>query len=472
MILNEQSVAEIKKRMVRYPRRKSAILPALTLAYRQVGHLNKEVYKEISDIIEIPYIEIAEAATFYTMFPKHEVGKYLIQVCHNISCALLGADGLIDYLEQKLDIKKGETSPVFKALGEGTEGVQQIVKSCGLDDCLDKGAEAINWKGLRGRKQEVAPGIFRGIGLSVSMQGSGIPRIDMGAANMKMNEDGSFNLYIGATDIGTGSDTVLAQIAAETLGIPVDDIIVLSSDTDLTPFDVGAYASSTTYISGGAVRNCAEKIRDQIFTVAHDMKGWDPSDLTLKDRAVINGNGEKISLAEICTWAMYTHNQFQIQASGSHISNESPPPFIAQFADITVDTKTGRIQVLKFVSAVDCGQPLNPALAEGQVEGAVVNGLSYALTEEYKFDSSGRTTNPRFWDYKIYTTMDMPELITILAESYEETGPYGAKSVGEIAINGPIPAIANAVFDAVGVRLFDTPFTPEKVLARIRESRS
>ncbi len=373
---------------------------------------------------------------------------------------------------KKWHIKKGETSPVFKALGEGTEGVQQIVKSCGLDECLDKGAEAINWNGLRGRKEEVAPGVFRGVGLSVSMQGSGIPRIDMGAANMKMNEDGSFNLYIGATDIGTGSDTVLAQIAAETLGIPVEDIIVLSSDTDLTPFDVGAYASSTTYISGGAVRNCAEEIRDQIFTVAHDMKGWNKSELTLKDRAVVHNNGETITLSEICTWAMYTHNQFQIQASGSHISNESPPPFIAQFADVTVDTKTGRIQVLKFVSAADCGQPLNPALAEGQIEGAVVNGLSYALTEEYKFDANGRMTNPRFWDYKIFTTMDLPEQVTILADSYEETGPYGAKSVGEIAINGPIPAIANAVFDAVGVRLFDAPFTPEKVLSRIREERN
>lgn len=378
---------------------------------------------------------------------------------------------LIQFIK-KWHIRKGETSPVFKALGEGTEGVQQIVKSCGLDECLDKGAKAINWSNLRGRKEEVAPGIFRGIGLSVSMQGSGIPRIDMGAANMKMNEDGSFNLYVGATDIGTGSDTILAQIAAETLGIPVEDILVLSSDTDLTPFDVGAYASSTTYISGGAVRNCAEKIRDQIFAVANDMKGWNEGELTLKDRAVVNRKGEQISLSDICTWAMYTHNQFQIQASGSHISNESPPPFIAQFADVTVDTKTGRIRVLKFVSAVDCGQPLNPALAEGQVEGAVVNGLSYALTEEYTFDGKGRMTNPRFWDYKIFTTMDLPEQVTILADSYEETGPYGAKSVGEIAINGPIPAIANAVYDAVGVRLFEAPFTPERVLARLREEQS
>ncbi len=375
---------------------------------------------------------------------------------------------LIDYVKQ-WHIREGETSPVFKALGEGTEGVTQIIKSCKLDECMDKGAEAVNWHEIRDKRIEVRPGVFRGVGMCVAMQGSGIPRIDMGSAHMKMNDDGSFNLYVGATDIGTGSDTILAQIAAETLGVGVDRMIVLSSDTDLTPFDVGAYASSTTYISGGAVAKCAEKMKEQILQVACAMKHWEPDGLQLANDAVIHPNGEQVSLAEVCTYALYTHDQFQIQASASHVSDESPAPFIAQFADVEVDTHTGRITVMKFVSAADCGQPLNPQLAEGQIEGAVVNGLSYALTEEYLFDRKGRMTNPRFWDFKIYTTMDLPEMVTILADSYEETGPYGAKSIGEIAINGPIPAIANAVFDAVGVRLFETPYTPERVLNRLRE---
>ncbi|MCK5878969.1 MAG: molybdopterin-dependent oxidoreductase [Holophagae bacterium] len=376
---------------------------------------------------------------------------------------------LISFIKQ-WHIKVGETSPVFQALGEGKAGVAQIIKSCGLDECLDKGAAAIGWYEKRNKRLKNSPDKVRGIGLSVSMQGSGIPKIDMGSASMKMNEDGSFNLYVGATDLGTGSDTILAQIAAETLDIPVENIIVLSSDTDLTPFDVGAYASSTTYISGAAVNKCAAKIKDQVLGVAAQMLDVEVSGLSVRESLVVHAKtGKSVSYADICSYAMYSNNQFQIQASASNVAPESPPPFIAQFAEVEVDTNTGRIRVLKFVSAVDCGQPINPALAEGQVEGAVVNGLSYALTEDYLFDSKGRMTNPRFWDFKIFTTRDLPEMETILVDSYEETGPYGAKSVGEIAINGPIPAIANAVFDATGVRLYETPFTPERVWNRLKE---
>ncbi|NOY22508.1 MAG: molybdopterin-dependent oxidoreductase [Acidobacteria bacterium] len=378
---------------------------------------------------------------------------------------------LVSFIK-KWHIKEGETSPVFQALGEGKEGVAQIIKSCKLDECLDKGATAIGWYEKRNKRLKNGPDKVRGVGLSVSMQGSGIPKIDMGAASMKMNEDGSFNLYIGATDLGTGSDTILAQIAAETLDVPVENIIVLSSDTDLTPFDVGAYASSTTYISGAAVKKCAAKIREQVLGVAAKILNTDAGGLTVRESLVTDTKtGKSVSYSDICTYAMYSNDQFQIQASASNIAAESPPPFIAQFAEVEVDTRTGKIRVLKFVSAVDCGQPINPALAEGQVEGAVVNGLSYALTEDYLFDSKGRMTNPRFWDFKIFTAKDLPEMETILVDSYEETGPYGAKSVGEIAINGPIPAIANAVFDATGVRLYETPFTPERVWKRLRKEK-
>ncbi len=376
---------------------------------------------------------------------------------------------LIEFIK-KWHMQKDETSPVFQALGEGKEGVAQVIKSCGLDDCLDKGAAAIHWYDKRGKRLKNGPYKVRGVGLSVSMQGSGIPKIDMGSASMKMNEDGSFNLFIGATDLGTGSDTILAQIAAETLDVAVENIIVLSSDTDLTPFDVGAYASSTTYISGTAVKKCAEKIRKQILNVAAKMLDTEISGLRVQEgKVVAEGNEKSLTYGDICSYAMYTNDQFQIQASASNTAPESPPPFIAQFAEVEVDIRTGKIRVLKFVSAVDCGQPINPTLAEGQVEGAVVNGLSYALTEDYLFDSKGRMTNPRFWDFKIFTVKDLPEMETILVDSYEETGPYGAKSVGEIAINGPIPAIANAVFDATGVRLFETPFTPERVWNRLKE---
>jgi len=377
----------------------------------------------------------------------------------------------IDVLEffKKWAIKSGETSDVFRVLGEGKEGVAQIIRSCGLEECIEKGAHAIGWKEKRGKHFRTGDRI-RGIGVACSMQGSGIPKIDMGAASMKMNEDGSFNLYIGATDIGTGSDTIMAQIAGEVLGIPPEKFIVLSSDTDLTPFDVGAYASSTTYISGEAVRKCAVEIAKQIKAVGAEMLDIPFEDAEIEDGRVFVANTEKaVTYEDICYYAMYSHNQHQIAANASHFADESPPPFIAQFAEVEVDAKTGRIYPIKFVSAVDCGQPLNPRLAEGQVEGAVVNGLAYALWEEYIFSSKGKMMNPRFWDYKIYNTLDLPAMVTILADSYEESGPFGAKSVGEIAINGPIPAIANAVFDAVGVRLHEAPFTSEKVYRRLVE---
>jgi len=361
-------------------------------------------------------------------------------------------------------IREGETSGVFKALGEGKEGVSQVVHSCALSRCLDRGAQAIEWKKKRGKHLRVGEDKIKGVGLAVAMQGSGIPLIDMGAASMKMNEDGSFNLLVGATDIGTGSDTVLAQIAAEVLKIPIEKIIVLSSDTDLTPFDVGAYASSTTYVSGQAVKACAEKIADQILATAATLLETERENLVIESESVRDPKTERtVSYEEIATSATYNRDQYQIQAQASYTCEESPPPFIAQFAEVDVDTKTGRIEVLRFVSAADCGQPINPVLAEGQIEGAVVNGISYALWEEYRYDKDGRMTNPRFWDYKIFTARDTPEIQTILVHTEEPSGPFGAKSIGEVAINGPAPAIANAIYDAVGVRIRDLPITPEKV---------
>ena len=371
---------------------------------------------------------------------------------------------------KKWHIKAGETSRVFEALGEGKAGVSQVIRSCRLSECLDKGAAAMDWHAKRDRRLRVGQDRIRGVGLAIAMQGSAIPLVDMGSATMKMNEDGSFGLYVGATDIGTGSDTILAQIAAEVLHIPVDWIMVLSSDTDLTPFDKGAYASSTTYLSGEAVRKCAEKVKAQIVAVAAEMLAVAPDSLSVENGQVRHPERQRVlSYQDIACYSLYTQNQVQIQADASHFTTESPPPFIAQFAEVEVDTQTGRITVVKFVSAADCGQPINPVLAEGQIEGAVVNGISYALCEEYRFSNLGAMRNPSFGEYKIFTAADIPVIETYLVDSYEETGPFGAKSVGEIAINGPLPAIANAVYDAVGVRLCKAPFTPERVLRAMDE---
>lgn len=377
-------------------------------------------------------------------------------------------------LRRRTHIRPGEGSPVFAALGEGKPGVEQKVGSCGLAECLELGAREIGWEEKRGKPGD-GP-IKRGIGMCALMQGSSIPEIDMAAVSMKMNDDGSFNLTAGATDLGTGSDTVLAQMAAEVLGVDEDDIIVNSSDTDLTPFDVGAYASSTTYLSGEAARKAALDVAQQIREVAADMFNQvlkveprpEPSKLVLQDKAVLAPGGQRLTLGQIACRALYERDQHQINATASAISHKSPPPFSAHFAEVEVDTETGKVRVVKYVAAIDCGTAINPKLAEGQVEGAVVNGLSYALTEEYLFDENGRMRNPNFADYKIFGMPDMPELKTILVPTYEESGPFGAKSVSEICINGPCPAIANAIYDAVGVRLRETPFTPERVWAALR----
>lgn len=371
-------------------------------------------------------------------------------------------------LRRKNHIRCGETSPIFEKLGEGREGVAFTVKSCELPRAIEIGAEKIGWVEKRGKRTREGAWVH-GIGMSIHMQGSGIPRIDMAAATIKMNEDGSFNLLVGATDLGTGSDTILGQITAEVLGVPSEKVLVISSDTDITPFDTGAYASSTTYVSGTAVERAAKEVREQVLSVAAKMLGAEQANLTISDERVVAPEGENVTLAEVCQYAMYQVDQFQIGATSSCVPEESPPPFMASFAEVAVDTETGVIKVLKYIVAIDCGTALNPQMAEGQVEGSIANGIGYALTEEMRISSKGRVRNPTLFDYKILGSLDMPPFEVILVDSYEPTGPMGAKSVAEIGINGPIPTIANAVYDAVGVRLTKTPFTPEKVLAALRD---
>jgi CO/xanthine dehydrogenase Mo-binding subunit len=303
--------------------------------------------------------------------------------------------------------------------------------------------------------------------MSIHMQGSGIPLVDMGAATLKINDDGSFNLLVGATDIGTGSDTILGQIAAEVLGVTLDDIVVYSSDTDMTPFDVGAYASSTTYVSGSAVERAARAVRAQILDVAGDLLKVGAAALTLGAGRVSGPDGAGIGLDEVAMHSLYSADQRQIAATASFVPELSPPPFLASFAEVTVDLETGEVRLVDYVAAVDCGTAVNPTLAEGQVEGAVVQGIGYALTEQFQIDDRGRVRNTDLARFKIPTTLDVPPIHVILVDSYDPTGPMGAKSIAEIGINGPIPTIANAIYDAVGVRLRKTPFTAERVFAAL-----
>ena len=401
------------------------------------------------------------------------LGQVIDMICEKTN------NDIINYYK-KWTIKEGETSPIFQALGEGKEGVPMTVTSNSLSECLDAAAEDIDWytkKKLYGKDSAYNKNnrFKRGIGMAAMMQGSAIPEIDMASAYMKINDDGSFNLLVGATDLGTGSDTILAQIASEILDIPISKFIVTSSDTDHTPFDVGAYASSTTYLSGQAVLKCAEKIKQQILKVASEIleKGT-------KDLEVINGKvaikssnkntSDSVTFDEVAKYSLYQKNQFQIQATASHVSPKSPPPFAAHFAEIEIDTFTGLIKVLNYSATVDCGTPINPVLAEGQVEGAIVNGLAYSLFEDYYFTEHGKLQNDTFGKYGMLTSYDIPPMKIKLINSYEQSGPFGAKSISEININGPLPAIANAFYNATGKRLYKAPFHPEYVIKILSEN--
>lgn len=389
-------------------------------------------------------------------------------------CEQTGND-IVEYYK-KWCIKEGETSQIFAALGEGKEGVPMTIGSTSLVQCLDEGTKLIDWyekRKLYGADSDFNKGkrFKRGVGMTALMQGSSIPEIDMASAYIKMNDDGGFNLNIGATDLGTGSDTILAQMAAEVLDTTIDKFIVTSSDTDYTPFDTGAYASSTTYLSGQAVKKCAENLKEQIIKVGAEMLNYSIDEVDIIDsKVVVKGKKkESVTFEDICNYSMYSKNQFQIQAHASAISHKSPPPFAAHFAEIEVDTLTGIIKVLHFAATVDCGTAINPTLAEGQVEGALVNAISYALNEYYYFSDHGKMLNDTFGKYGVFTAYDVPKLSVKLIESFEETGPYGAKSISEININGAMPAIANALFNATGKRIFTAPFTPEKVLTLLNE---
>jgi putative selenate reductase molybdopterin-binding subunit len=327
------------------------------------------------------------------------------------------------------------------------------------------------------------PHLRKGIGAALVMQGTAIPYLDMGGASIKMNDDGSFNLLIGATDLGTGSDTVLGQLAAEVLGVPLEDMIVYSSDTDFTPFDKGAYASSTTYISGMAVVKAAQEAADRIRIRAalifnsndQILQKIEPNEVKLADRCAIAPDGRKVTLSEIALDTLHHAEQEQIMAVASNYSPVAPTPFEAQFAEITLDIETGMVTADKLVSAVDSGIIVNPLTASGQIEGGMTQALGYALCEEMVYDEGGNPRERDFSDYHIYQAHEMPELKTIFVETFETSHPYGVKAVAEIPMDGIAPAVANAVLNASiymeggnGVDIDQNPLTPERVWKAIK----
>jgi putative selenate reductase molybdopterin-binding subunit len=361
-------------------------------------------------------------------------------------------------------IKVNEPMYMAKQLGEGREGIDQMMETSGMDACVAIGLKATDYYNKRKLYANQKGKVRKGIGMAVVFHGSGIAGLDMAAATLKMNDDGSFNLQMGATDLGTGSDTILAQIAAEVLQVPVEDFIVYSADTDFTPFDTGAYASCTTYIAGGAVKKAAEQIKLQILDHAAMMMGLDDAKgLTLKNRKVVSSDGRSVTFEEVGLSSLHQLNQHQIMYTASHYSLNSPPPTAAQFAEITLDTETGEIKTDRLLMVVDCGRVINPITATGQVEGGLQQGLGFTLSEDSIFDKDGKMENARLKDYHTYRSDDMPPMDVIFVQTDESTGPFGAKSISEISIDGVAPAIVNAVHHATGIWMRELPLTPERV---------
>jgi putative selenate reductase molybdopterin-binding subunit len=365
--------------------------------------------------------------------------------------------------------KVGDPLDVAAELGEGAAEMKVIpvVTSSGMEECVAQGKRAVSWH-RRFDPDWIRPAdrphIRRGLGFAMCMHGSAISGLDMGGASLKINDDGSFNLLIGATDLGTGADTILAQIAAEVLGVPTEEVIVYAADTDMTPFDVGAYASSTTYVSGMAVKKAAEDVGKQIAARAALMLDVEaPGDIVLRDRHAIATDGRSVSLADVALHSLHQDDQHQIMATASYVAPDSPPPYAAQFAEIEVDIETGQVTVDALVMAVDCGVPINPMTSAGQVEGGMIQALGYGHCEEMAYDSSGRMVNARFGPYKLYRSDEMPRIEAYMVQTMEKSGPFGAKAIAEIPKDGVAPAIRNAIFNATGVQIDSLPFTPERV---------
>lgn len=386
----------------------------------------------------------------------------------------------LDPLEFRLKnaLRSGEFHPFSTAWNEGREPRPEVINTVGLEECTRQARKAIQWDEKFGNiswhsggKLNQSLHLRKGIGAALVMQGTAIPYLDMGGASIKMNDDGSFNLLVGATDLGTGSDTVLAQMAAEVLGVPTDDILVYSSDTDFTPFDKGAYASSTTYISGTAVVKAAEMAADRIRLRAARLLGIsDHSTINLSNKKAHAPDGKSVQLTEIALDTLHHNEQEQIMGIASFTSPSSPPPFAAQFAEVTVDTDTGAVKVDNLVMAVDGGVIINPLTASGQIEGGMTQALGYAVCEEMVYDEKGVAREQDFADYHIFRANEMPELHTIFVETYEPSHPFGAKAVAEIPMDGVAPAVGNAILDAVGINIDENPITPEKVWRALRSS--
>ena len=333
--------------------------------------------------------------------------------------------------------------------------------SCTMDKCLARAKEMIGWD-EKYPFRDMGNGKVRGVGIAMAMQGSSIAGIDVGGADIKLNEDGSYTLALGCSDMGTGCDTILAQMAADCLDTDMKNIVVFSVDTDISPYDSGSYASSTTYATGNAVIQACGELRKRIHAFGAQMLGVSAEDSDFDGERVRTEDGKEVTLRQIAGKATCGVCS-ELQVVKEYSSPISPPPFMAGAAEVEIDKETGQIDVIDYVGVIDCGTPINPNLARVQAEGGIGQGIGMALYEDVQYSDKGKIRNNSFMQYKIPNRMDLPKVRIEFESSYEKTGPFGAKSIGELVIDTPCPVIANAVYNATGVRVRELPITPEKV---------
>lgn len=370
-------------------------------------------------------------------------------------------ESAVNELAHKLGLDPTEVR--MKNLVDQSETVSGDIKKC-----IEIGKEAFDWKNRC--VKDMGNGKVRASGMAVTMQGSGIQGVDTASATLKLHDSGDYTLYIGVTDMGQGCDTVTAQMAAEILEVPMEKIIVNSADTDVSPYDPGAYASSGTYVTGNAVILVAKKMREEVMKMASFLMKTPVEELEYMGEYVQDKNGNQLSIKEIGVRSVSFEGMNQITTTATWGGKTSPPPFIASFAEVEVDTMTGETKVVDFLSVVDCGLPINPALAQVQVEGGIAQGIGLALYEDIQFDERGKMKHDTLMQYKIPSRKDLGNNIKVMfSYSNEPTGPFGAKSIGEVVINTASPAIADAIYNATNRRLRSLPMTSEKIFWAINE---
>ena len=379
-------------------------------------------------------------------------GNFALETSVNELAEKLGIDPTI--IREKNMLREGMKMPAYYG---------ETANACALDKCMARCKELFHWD-EKYPVRDMGNGKVRAAGVAMAMQGSCISNVDVGSATVKLADDGTFNLIIGAADMGTGCDTILAQMVAECMDCSVDDVAVFGADTDASPYDSGSYASSTTYITGKAVEMACAKLKTQLCGIAAGMLGCSTEEVVFENGRVKQINTEKsVSLAEISVKDQ-VNNDIAAVATASHSSPVSPPPYMVGMVEIELDKDTGEVKILDYVAVVDCGITINPALARIQTEGGIVQGIGHTLFENITYDRNGRPIESSFLQYKVPTRLDMGHLRVEFENSYEPTGPFGAKSIGEIVINTPAPAIAHAIYRATGVWHRELPITPEKIL--------